>query len=118
MRSKVGIGLIGVGTVLVLAGAGTFWLSQCCDLPIPLLDQSPTAMQAPSPETAASSAPHAVTPSSPQTATSSSPDTATPGSPQMAAATPQGGSLPASQGEATGNGSPADVAAAIDVNEN
>ena len=112
MHSKVGIGLIGLGTVLVLAGAGAFWLSRCCDLPIPLLDQSPTAMQAPSPQTAASSGPHAVTPSSPQTATSSSPETATPGSPQTAAATPQGSSLPASAGPATGTVSPAEFAAA------
>lgn len=107
MHSKVGIGLIGLGTVLVLAGAGAFWLSRCCDLPIPLLDQSPTAMQAPSPQTAASSGPHAVNPSSPQTATSSSPETATPGSPQTAVATPQGSSLPA-----TGTVSPAEFAAA------
>jgi nucleoid-associated protein YgaU len=106
MHSKVIIGLLGLGTVLVLAGAGALWLSRCCDLPIPLLDQFPAA-QAPSsettsPQTAASSSPHAVTPSSPEAAGSSS-------SPQTAAASPQGATLPPSAGEATGAVAPADV---------
>ena len=109
MRSKV---MIGLGLLLLALGASALWFWQCCEAPNSIADQPPATAGAPSPQTAGSSAPHAVTPSSPETATPASPQTATPGSAQMAAATPQGASLPASQGQATGTLSPADVAAA------
>ncbi|MET0688419.1 MAG: LysM peptidoglycan-binding domain-containing protein [Methyloceanibacter sp.] len=112
MRSKVIIGLGGLVVLLALVGSGAFWFWRCCEAPSSLADRPPATAQAPSPEAAASSQPHAVTPASPETATPSSPQTTTPSSPQTAAATPQGASLPASEGEATGTAAPADVAAA------
>lgn len=93
MRSKVIIGLAGLVTVLVLGGAGAFWLWRCCEMPIPFLEQTPTTA-----------------PSSP-TGGSSPSEAATPSPHGIVAATPQGASAPA-EGETTGAATPANVRAA------
>lgn len=119
---KLIIGLASVVTLLALGG-GAFWFWRGGDLPIPLLDQTPTAASPPSPESAPSSSPQAATSASPETATPSSPhattpttapgNAAAPSSPQQtAAASPQGAALPPSAGEATGTLAPADIRAA------
>lgn len=121
MRSKVIIGVASVGA-LALGLAGTVWFWHGRDLPIPLFDQSPTAVNTPEPGTATSgapqaagqSAPGALTSSSPHAVTPSSPDAAGSSSPQTAASAPQGAPLPPSEGEAaTGTVAPADVGAAM-----